>query len=183
MNVSDYRSFAQPMPTLTDGERCQVQRLSMRMSKSFVPKVALLMTCLLGCGDDGPHANEARFIYAVTAVVIGSFGLIQTLDFDVDYLGEQGRWAILHHDADCDVLVTDASFTAGVNDERLSVSVLSIDGFDTPTDLIRCTFLARDSTAVADFDVTVRGARNLDGETPPEIPEVYVSSVRPLVEP
>jgi cysteine-rich repeat protein len=121
--------------------------------------------------------------YDVTFSVEASleFGSLQ---FETNYASAPGGFEGMGDAVSCEVVVPGGGHFASFNDQdgqsRVIAGIVSIGGFSTPGDVVRCRFEADGAVPTADdFSVSVTDASTPNVQTMVPVPAVVVSSVTP----
>ncbi|MBI5506877.1 MAG: hypothetical protein HY899_18985, partial [Deltaproteobacteria bacterium] len=122
--------------------------------------------------EDGSSTSTDHY---VTFRVTSTHTAMDTLQFEVDFIGDQGAFAVSGDDADCTNLVTNSLLATSVIDGQLGVGVILLAGFNTPSDVVRCRFVAVTAPLADDFDITVIEASTVGGD--PIDPDMSVASI------
>ncbi len=122
--------------------------------------------------EDSGNTSTDHFI---TFGVTSTHAAVGALQFDVDFLGDTGAFAVSGDKADCTNLTANSVLATSVIDGQLTAGLISLSGFSAPTNVIRCLFISATAPVADDFDVTVTEARTVDGD--PLYPDVSVSSI------
>lgn len=122
--------------------------------------------------EDNDGADTDHFL---TFRVTSTHADVDSLSFDVDFLGDTGAFAVANQVADCTNLVSSGTLAAAVIEGQLRVAVISLDGFATPADIVRCRFIAVTAPTAEDFNVDVTGATTVAGSDID--PDVSISSI------
>ncbi len=122
--------------------------------------------------DSGGGNSTDHF---VTFRVTDTETAVSALQFDVDFTGSQGAFAVSGQKPDCTNLAGNSVLAANIIDGRLSAGLISLTGFDTPADVLRCRFMAVTAPVAGDFDITVMDAMTVPGDS--INPAMSVSSI------
>lgn len=121
--------------------------------------------------DSGSSSTDHYITFGVTSVHLA----VGALQFEVDFVGDTGAFAVSGEKADCTNLTSNSVLATSVIDGQLTAGLISLSGFTTPTNLIRCLFVAATAPAADDFDITVTNAETVGGN--PIDPDISVSSI------
>lgn len=130
-------------------------------------------------GLDARQLDDPVNPWSVTVGVTTPVGLVSALQFDVIHRGQSGSFVGRSQSVDCRVLV-DVALSTGNNQRqgRLSYALVDLAGFDTPADIVSCTFKTRETVGPDSFDIKVVDATDDRGSALDV--EMAVTSVRRL---
>ncbi len=142
-----------------------------------------------GSGTDGggspgtplPDGGTAAIPYEITIMVVGQYGDLGALQFDVEYLGPSGNFVGKADGVDCTSLIGAglAAFTNKGNG-KVTGAMVNVNGFSTPGLIAKCTFKSRDVVTTDDFLVTATDASDVETNALEEFPQMAVVEAVPL---
>lgn len=150
----------------------------MRRAALLALGAAVIVTA--GCdGDDSSAPGGAvPGVYALTVGVTSESGTLSTIAIDLEPASVDGNFVTDGGRPDCEILTPGAFGVWSVLEEdRIRIGVASFIGFDTPVELARCKFDARDRVAPSDFSAELVDASAPDGGPPSQPPVVELTSV------
>ena len=134
-----------------------------------------------GCDSDDSTApgGTAPGVYALTVGVTSESGTLSTIAIDLGPASVDGNFVTDGGRPDCEILTPGAFGVWSVLDIDRSpyLGVASFSGFDTPVELARCKFDARERVAPSDFSAELVDASAPDGDPPSPAPVVELTAV------
>lgn len=133
-----------------------------------------------GCDGDDASApgGVTPGVYALTIGVTSESGTLSTIAIDLEPASVDGNFVTDGGRPDCEILTPGAFGVWSVLDvDRIRIGVASFSGFDTPVELARCRFDARERIGPSDFSAELVDASAPDGDPPSQPPVVELTAV------
>jgi hypothetical protein len=133
-----------------------------------------------GCDGDDTSApgGGPPGVYALTVGVTSESGTLSTIAIELRPASADGEFVTDGGRPDCEILTPGAFGVWSVlGVDRIRIGVASFSGFDTPVELARCKFNARDRVAPSDFSADLVDASAPDGAPPNRPPVVELTAV------
>jgi hypothetical protein len=153
------------------------RRLAVR-TVAFVCAAVALASC--GDGDsytDTPE-DDTTPVYSIDfhAESAGNYGALQ---FDIRHLANSGGFVGRADKVDCVPLV-DAIVASNYLGERMvKIGMISLQGIQTPADLMHCRFRTREELDASDFEIEVTDASDTSSQqVEPPVMTIRVSAER-----
>ncbi len=111
-----------------------------------------------------PAGDPVRAWAVTVGITTAAASPVAALQFDVIHSGASGSFVGRSQSVDCRILV-DVALSTGNNQRQghLTYALVDLAGFDTPADVIACTFKTRETPRMDSFDVKVVDAADANG--------------------
>lgn len=150
----------------------------MRRAALLAVGAAVIATAGCDSDDSSVPGSGPPGVYALTVGVTSESGTLSTIAIDLEPASADGDFVTDGGRPDCEILTPGAFGVWSVLDvDRIRIGVASFSGFDTPVELARCKFDARDRVAPSDFSAELVDASVPDGGPPSQPPVVELTSV------
>ncbi|HET9061804.1 MAG TPA: hypothetical protein VFO62_00815, partial [Candidatus Binatia bacterium] len=162
------------------GKEVAEVRPTFGMRRAALIALGAAVIATAGCDSDDSSAPGSTVpgVYSLTVGVTSESGTLSTIAIDLGPASVDGNFVTDGGRPDCEILTPGAFGVWSVLDiDRIRIGVASFSGFDTPVELARCKFDARERVAPSDFSAELVDASAPDGDPPSPAPVVELTAV------